>query len=102
MEEVEFTWKRTRKKKSTDSESICACLLKQLPVEYLSSVTYGFNKIPQLDVLKLSKHGKVTCLSKDGMDPSDSESSSGDDGSHADDTSRQSAIPPQLKPSQIK
>ncbi|CAF1442328.1 unnamed protein product, partial [Didymodactylos carnosus] len=69
MEEVEFTWKRTRKKKSTDSEGISACLLKQLPVEYLNIVTYGFNKIAQLDVLKLSKHSKVICLSKDEMYP---------------------------------
>ncbi|CAF1301594.1 unnamed protein product [Didymodactylos carnosus] len=70
MEEVEFTWKRTRKKKSTDSEGTSAFVLKQLPDEYLNILTYDFNKIAQLgSVLKLSKHGKVICLSKDGMYP---------------------------------
>ncbi|CAF1431228.1 unnamed protein product [Didymodactylos carnosus] len=60
MEEVEFTWKRTRKKRSTDGEGTSAFLLKQLPDEYLNIVTYGFNKIAQLgSVLKLSKHAIV-------------------------------------------
>jgi hypothetical protein len=45
-------------------------LLHQMPTEYLQIITIAYNKIAQTgDVLKISKHAKVICLSKDGLYP---------------------------------
>ncbi|CAF3631416.1 unnamed protein product, partial [Rotaria socialis] len=70
LEEVEKSWKASKRKKSTDTQGLSAFLLHQLPSEYLQTITIAFNKIAlKGDVISSSKHAKVVCLSKDGFYP---------------------------------
>ncbi|CAF3167810.1 unnamed protein product, partial [Rotaria sp. Silwood2] len=69
-EEVLREWNKFRPKKSTDSANTSAFLLKKLPLQFISIVTYLFNKCAEGGMFfKMAKHAKVICLSKDGLYP---------------------------------
>ena len=70
FDEVEKNWRKAQKKKSTDNEGLSAFVLHQLPREYLQIITIAYNKLAlNGDVLDISRHAKVICLSKDGLYP---------------------------------
>ena len=70
FEEVLMEWKRFQPKKSTDSVSISAFLLKKLPMSYIAIVTILFNRCAENGCFfNAAKHAKVVCLSKEGLFP---------------------------------
>lgn len=69
-DEVLKQWKNLASKKSVDSTNISAYLLKNLPSEYLNTITVLFNKcVENGTFFNKSKQAKGICLSKDGMYP---------------------------------
>jgi hypothetical protein len=73
MEEVILQWKKFASKKSLDSLDNSAFLLKQLPAEYMNTITVLFNKCAESgDFFETGKIAKGIFLSKDGAYPTES------------------------------
>ena len=61
-------WKIFKGKMSIDSAGISTYMLKQLPLEYINTITVLFNKgAHDGNFFESSKHAKVICLSKEGL-----------------------------------
>jgi hypothetical protein len=69
-DEVLKQWKKFASKKSLDKTNTSAYLIKNLPDEYLQTVTVLFNKCVENGTFFVkSKEAKGICLSKDGIYP---------------------------------
>ncbi|CAF4586048.1 unnamed protein product, partial [Didymodactylos carnosus] len=70
FEEVLSAFKKFAPKKSLDSANTSAFLLKNLPLEYLNTITILFNKCAENgDLFEKGKIAKGICLSKEGAFP---------------------------------
>ncbi|CAM4808726.1 unnamed protein product [Rotaria magnacalcarata] len=72
LEEVIEQWKGLKSKKSLDSTDTSALLLKNLPQEYLYTITTLFNKCAdEGEFFERGKIAKGICLSKEGVFPTE-------------------------------